>query len=576
MFQILRVFYHFATRRRITFGFFIVFVLLAAILQSIVPYFYKLFVDALPSLNYQKLLSILGLYILVRVSALALDTLSFLLGDMNLFPSAAVVRSTVFNHIQDLDFAFHTNKSTGSLISAVKRGDGSYFNLFHTIHHRILPVAVQFVVMVIFFSALDPRIGLSIAISVAVLLATFKFTIGHNIRTRRKFNKSEDKVSAVIVDNFINYETVKLFAKEMWERGRLEREFKPWKSRLWDYGNSFRIIDITVGGVMTAGIFATLYLALRLAVAGQISVGDFVLVAGFTASFYPQMFELVFGLRDIAKNYADIEKYFGLLDESIQVKDPKHPKKLKNVRGEIKYDKVRFSYKGGQKNALNGVTLSIRQGQSIALVGRSGSGKTTMVKALMRFYDIEKGKITVDGINIKDLSKSDLRSHMGVVPQEPILFNNTAAYNIKYGKPTATNKELFAAAKMANIHEFIMGLPEKYDTNVGERGIKLSGGQKQRIAIARMILADPDIIIFDEATSQLDSESEKLIQDGFWKASKNKTTIIIAHRLSTVMKADKIIVMNKGKIIEIGTHSDLLKKDGSLYKYLWNLQTKEK
>lgn len=573
MLKILRVYYRYLARRRILFAFVLVLIVASAILHSIIPYFYKLFVDELPKLDYTVLLKILIIYSIVRLAGLVVSTISYYVGDILLFNSAANIRTDVFKRVQDLDFAFHSNKSTGGLISAVKRGDGSYFNLYHAIHHRILEVVIQFAVMFAFFAALDVRIGISILFSVLALLTTVKFTIKHNIKTRREFNDAEDDVSSVIVDNFVNFETVKLFAKENWERERLANVFQVWLKKLWNYGNSFRIIDISVGGVMSIGIFVTLFIALRLAVSKEIGIGDFVLVAGFTASFYPQMFELVFAFRDIAKNFTDTEKYFGYLSEEILVKDPKKPVQLTKVDGEIEFNNVYFSYKGGQKNALKGVNLTIRQGQSVALVGRSGSGKTTMVKALMRFYDIEKGKITVDGVNIKDVTKADLRSHMGVVPQEPILFNNTIGYNIKYGKPEATNKELIAAAKMANIHDFIVTMPNKYNTNVGERGIKLSGGQKQRVAIARMILSDPDIIIFDEATSHLDSESEKLIQDAFWKAAKNKTTIIIAHRLSTIMKADKIVVMSKGKIKEVGTHGELLQKDGSLYKYLWGLQT---
>lgn len=562
-------------RRRILFGVFILIIILAAALHSFTPYFYKLFVDRLPELNHSVLLNVLLAYIGIRLLALFTNMISYTVGDYLVIDAGAEARTSVFERVQDLDFAFHTSKSTGSLISAVKRGDGSFFNLFHAIHFRILGVVVEFFVMLAFLAYLNPIIGISIAASVIALLFTFKFTIGNNINKRSQFNDAEDDVSSVIVDNFINYETVKLFAKEDWERGRLADVFVRWKQKLWEYGMSFRFIDITVGGVMTAGIFSTLYLSIRLAISGEISVGDFVLVTGFTASFYPQMFELVFAMRDIAKNFADIEKYFSFLDEKIQVKDPKNPLSLTKVDGEIEFKNVYFSYKGGQRNALKGVSLQVRQGQSVALVGRSGSGKTTMTKALMRFYDIDKGSISIDGIDITKLTKQELRSHMGVVPQEPILFNNTIGYNIKYGRPTATDKELIAASKMANIHEFIESMPDKYKTNVGERGIKLSGGQKQRVAIARMILADPDIIIFDEATSHLDSESEKLIQDAFWKASKNKTTLIIAHRLSTIMKADKIVVMDKGKIVEEGTHGELLNKKTSLYKHLWNLQTKK-
>lgn len=573
MLKILLVYYRFLARRRLIFGFLLVLIVAASVLHSVIPYFYKLFVDTLPSLNYRVLVEILIIYSVVRVVGLLISTLSYYVGDIVLFEGAADIRTAVFKRIQDLDFAFHSQKSTGGLISAVKRGDGSVFNLFHAIHHRIFAVVIQFVVMFAFFSALDIRIGLAIFASVVALMATVKFTIKNNIETRREFNDAEDDVSLVIVDNFVNFETVKLFAREGWERARLEKVFATWLKKLWAYGDSFRLIDVSVGGVMSMGIFVTLFIALRLAVAGEIGMGDFILVAGFTASFYPQMFELVFAFRDIAKNFTDTEKYFGYLSEEIQVKDPEKPLHLGKMKGDIVFRNVYFSYKSGQKNALRGVSLSIRQGQSVALVGKSGSGKTTMVKALMRFYDLDLGKITIDGIDISKVTKQELRSHMGVVPQEPILFNNTIGYNIKYGKPEASRKELVAAAKMANIHDFIMSMPQKYETNVGERGIKLSGGQKQRVAIARVILADPDIIIFDEATSHLDSESEKLIKDAFWKAAKNKTTIIIAHRLSTIMNADKIAVLDKGKIKEIGTHGELLNKDGSLYKYLWDLQT---
>jgi ATP-binding cassette subfamily B protein len=302
------------------------------------------------------------------------------------------------------------------------------------------------------------------------------------------------------------------------------------------------------------------------------TIGDFVLVVGFVSAFYPRLFDLVFSFRDIAKNYADIEKYFGVLDYDIQIKDPQKPVDVPGISGEIEFKNVSFSYGERKEDTVSGVDLKVRQGQSVALVGRSGSGKTTLIRLLVRFYDVDKGKITIDDIDIRDFTKANLRSFIGVVPQEPILFNNTIGYNIGYGKEEATKKEIKAAAKMANIDKFIESLPKKYNTQVGERGIKVSGGQKQRLAIARMILSDPEIIIFDEATSQLDSESERLIQEAFWKVVKNKTTIIIAHRLSTAMRADKIVVLEKGKIIESGSHKALLEEKDSLYGYFWDLQ----
>lgn len=556
-------------------------VVLTAILSSITPYFYKLFVEAIPSLNYQKLLNILFIYLGVSFMALILDTVSIWLGDIILFDSSSEARREIFKHVQDLDFAYHTSKSTGALISAFKRGDSAFFSLYHIIHFRFLNIFVSTFVMLYFFAKINWLVAALVMTSFVLTILVTKFLISFNVKKRSVFNKEEDSVSGIIVDNMINYETVKLFSKEAWEEKRLKNAFIPWKRALWGYGNSFRLIDISIGTLANLSIFLILFITIRASVNLNLGIGDFVLVTAFIGTFFPKLWDMVWNSRDIAKNYADIERYFGLLDQKIKVKDPVKPVKVESVDGEILFRNVSFSYGERKANAIHNFTLKIRQGQSVALVGRSGSGKTTLVKLLMRFYDLSKGKITIDKINIKDLRKSDLRSLMGVVPQEPILFNNTILYNIGYalpagrqGKGHPAKREIVAAARLANIDEFIESLPKKYETLVGERGVKLSGGQKQRLAIARMILSDPSIIIFDEATSQLDSESEKLIQDAFWKAIKNKTTIIVAHRLSTIMRADKIVVMEQGKIKEAGSHKELLSKPDSLYSHFWNLQIK--
>jgi ABC-type multidrug transport system fused ATPase/permease subunit len=334
------------------------------------------------------------------------------------------------------------------------------------------------------------------------------------------------------------------------------------------------MIDMSIGSLINISLFLVLSFSLKLVKVGEINLGDFVLVISYISMFFPKLFDLIYGLREISTNLADIKKYFDLLDYSVEVNDPEKPVKIGHVYGEVNFDNIDFVYKNRTNNAISKLDLKIEQGESVALVGRSGSGKTTLVKLLMRFYDVTSGEIAIDGINIKDFKKSDLRGFIGMVPQEPILFNNTIAYNIGYGKDKAKMREIRDAAKIANIDDFIQSLPKKYETEVGERGVKLSGGQKQRLAIARMILSDPDIVVFDEATSQLDSESEKLIQDAFWKARAGKTTIIVAHRLSTIMRADKIVVMEAGKIKEVGTHESLLKKKDSLYSHFWNLQIK--
>ena len=575
MYKMLKTFYHFYASRRLVFIFFIFLVISSAILGSLTPYFYKLFVDSISLQQFNKLLLLLVIYIFVRVIDLIIHTLSFYVGDIHLaLPSSANARTAIFKHIQDLDFAFHVRKSTGSLISVFKRGDGAFWNLSHQLHYKILNILVSFVVMLYFFSRLNLLITVTSVISFLVTIIAAKIWITYHIKLRNAANTEEDKVSAIIVDNMIGYETVKLFSNEAWEYHRLKNEFRIWLSKNFNYLFSYRVFDITIGSFVNISILAGIALALILVSGSKLGVGDFVLVVAFIESFHAKVWDLIWGFREIAKSYTDIQKYFGILDNEVQIKDPVNEKKLTIIKGEIEFSGVYFAYEKNTREALKNVNLKIREGQTVALVGRSGSGKTTLVKLLMRFYDVSRGKITIDDINIKNLSKSRLRSFIGVVPQEPILFNHSIKYNISYGRPRASLKEIVSAARMANIAEFIETLPKKYETQVGERGVKLSGGQKQRLAIARMILADPEIIIFDEATSQLDSESERLIQDAIWRVTANKTTIIIAHRLSTVMKADKIIVMDNGKIVEIGSHRELLARKKSLYRRFWNLQIK--
>ncbi len=507
-----------------------------------------------------------------RVVSQIVDLASAILGDKILFDAATRVRREIFDHVQDLDFAFHSSKSTGSLISAFKRGDAAFYNIYDTIHYRFVGVLVSLFTMLYFFQSLNFQITLVILVCFILITLSLRGLIINNVKKRAIFNDEEDSVSGIITDNLINFDTVKFFANEEWERNRLRKAFHPWLKALWDYTTSFRLIDITMFTILNVTIFLVLLISIRDAVNGSLSIPNFVLVTGFVGVFFPRLWDMVWGFREIAKNYSDIEKYFSLLDQKVKVADPISPLEIKKVKGEIEFKDVFFTYKGRVKNALEKVNLKVGRGESVALVGKSGSGKTTMVRLLMRFYDPQSGSINLDGVNIKDMTKSNLRSFIGLVPQEPILFNNTIAYNIGYAKPNASLAEIKRAASLANIDEFIESLPKKYKTEVGERGVKLSGGQKQRLAIARVILADPEIIIFDEATSHLDSESERLIQEAFWKTAKDKTTIIIAHRLSTIIRADRIIVMEHGKIQEEGTHSELLKINDGIYKHLWNLQ----
>jgi ATP-binding cassette subfamily B protein len=437
------------------------------------------------------------------------DVLTFVSGDWMMIPAGRDARIAVMRKIQDLDFAYHLSKSTGSLISAIKRGDGAFFGLHHALNNQIARIVVNFIVVLFFFSRIHWEIAAMMAITFAVVVFVMRYLIALSVRRRAVFNDAEDEISSIIVDNLINFETVKLFAKEEREITRLSRSFERWSSALWGHSNAFRTIDVTVGTIGSASFFFILLFAIRGVSGLSFTPGDFVLIVGFLGTFYPKFFQIVYEFRNIAKQHADIERYFAILDSETLVKDPEKPVSLKDARGEISFDKVTFSYPGTKRTSLRNFSLDIRQGQSVAFVGRSGVGKTTLVKLLMRFYDVDGGSIKVDGVDIRNFTKSQLRSFMGVVPQEPILFNDTIGFNIAYGalrdpqgkQTSADKKAMLAAARIARLEEFISHLPDGYNTYVGERGVKLSGGQKQRLAIARMILSNPKIIIFDEATS---------------------------------------------------------------------------
>ncbi len=569
-------FYQFILRYKVDFAIFMVVLIVAGISENLSPYLLKLLVDNATKGNLQILFTLLLGFVGIRVAATLIDTLSYYLGDRVQIPAARDARVTIFKYIQDLDFAFHVNKNTGSLISAFKRGDGAFFTLFMNFHQEVLRTVISLGVVLFFFSKVNPVILAMMLGLFVVNVTVMGFLIKFNLKTRKEFNDSEDQISGIITDNLISYETVKFFAQERAEENRLKKSFEDWTKKIWKFSNSFRLMDISIGTLSSLGMFLILGTVIKMLITGKIGLGDFVMVSSFLSGFYYRFFGLFFQLRNIAKSFIDLEKYFDILDNDVMVKDPVIPKTIENVEGKIEFKEVGFVYPGNKKNVVENVNLEISPGESVAFVGRSGAGKTTLVKLLLRFYDLKKGKILVDGVNIRQFDKSYLRSLLAVVPQEPILFNNTIGFNIGYGKGGAEMKEIKEAAKMANLDEFIESLPLKYETQVGERGIKLSGGQKQRLAIARAVLCNPKILIFDEATSNLDSESERLIQEALWNTVQNRTLLIIAHRFSTIRRADKIVVLQHGRIVEMGKHVDLIKIKDGVYQKLWTLQAKGK
>lgn len=543
-------------------------------LESVRPFWLKNILDNAGSGNMRAVMFYFAMFGLSTIGSNWISSAGYFLGDRVIIPLAREIREMVFKKMMDLDFAFHVEKSTGSLISAFRRGDNAVFDLFQNINSELFPVLVNLGVAGYFLARADWQLSLILFALFTANTLLIAWLIKVNLKFRTDFNNADDKIAGVIADSIINYETVKFFAAEDKEEKHLSKKFEVWTKTIWNFSNSFRLMDVTIGLTSGSGLMLILWIAIGKLGHG-FSLGDLVMVTGFLTGFYYQFFNMFFRLRNIAKSLVDLEKYLGILDVDVAVKDPEMSQVPTKLEGKIEFENLSFAYPKGRGATIDGINLIISPGQSVALVGRSGAGKTTLIKLLMRFYDPMAGGIKIDGVDIRQMKKADLRKLLGVVPQEPIMFNNTLRYNLAYGKPEVGDETLFEVAKRANIYDFVEGLPEKWETEVGERGIKLSGGQKQRLAIARALLTDPKILIFDEATSNLDSESEQMIQKALVLAAKKRTVIIIAHRFSTIRNVDKIFVLSAGAVAEEGNHEELLKANG-IYKLLWSLQKKGK
>lgn len=568
------VFYKFLAKYKWRMVIFLTVVTMAMILESIRPYFLKMILDAAGISDMAKVWTAFLLLGVTTVVGNWISAWSFYLGDRSMIPLTRDIREAVFQKVLELDFAYHVDKSTGSMISIFKRGDQAVFNIFFNIHNELFRVLISLVVTLYFLATASLQMALILVILFGINLGIIIWLIKINLKTRTEFNSAEDEVSGVITDSLINYETVKFFAAEIRERKNLNLKFIHWTKSFWRFTNSFRLMEICIGTVSAVGILLILGIAIAKLNHG-FSVGDLVMVSGFLTAFYSQFFNLFFRIRDIAKSMTDLEKYLAVLDNSIVVSDPEVETQPVNIEGKIEYQNVSFSYPKDRKQTVEDVDLVINPREKVAFVGKSGAGKTTLIKLLLRFYDPNQGQILLDGVDIRRMKKSFLRSLLGIVPQEPIMFNNTLKFNLAYGKANASLEEIRQAAKTAQILDFIEQLPEAWETQVGERGIKLSGGQKQRLAIARALLANPKVLIFDEATSNLDSESETKIQAALKIVSHDRTVIIIAHRFSTIRHVDKIVVLADGRIDGIGQHADLVEKNG-IYKKLWTLQAEGK
>jgi ATP-binding cassette, subfamily B, heavy metal transporter len=480
----------------------------------------------------------------------------------------------VFRHLHSLSLRFHLERQTGGVSRDIERGTRGISTLLSYLLFSIIPVILEFgLVAAVLLAKFDWRFA---AITFGAVAAYITFTIlvsEWRIEIRRNANELDSKANTRAIDSLLNYETVKYFGNEEYEARRYDENLRHYEAAAVKSEASLGLLNIGQSLIIAIAVTLLMILAAQGVVARTLTLGDLVLVNALLIQLYIPLNFLGMVYREIKQSLVDIDRMFRLLAENREVADRPDAMPLPAGPAAIRFERVDFSYEPNRQ-ILFGVSFDIPAGTKVAVVGHSGSGKSTLARLLYRFYDVTDGRITVNGVDIRDASQASLRGAIGIVPQDTVLFNDDIRYNVRYGRPDATEDEVTEAARSAHIHDFIMTLPEQYATRVGERGLKLSGGEKQRVAIARAILKNPRILIFDEATSALDSKSEKAIQAELDRIAEGRTTLVIAHRLSTVMDADQILVLDHGRIVERGTHRDLLEAGGS-YAQMWALQQQE-
>jgi ABC-type transport system involved in Fe-S cluster assembly fused permease/ATPase subunit len=481
---------------------------------------------------------------------------------------------TVFRHLHALSLRFHLERQTGGVSRDIERGTGGISTLLSYLLFSIVPVILEFLlVAAVLWAKFDWRFVAVTFAAVAVYLA-FTFAVSEwRMGIRRQANELDSRANARAIDSLLNYETVKYFNNEEYEARRYDENLQSYERAAVKTEASLGFLNIGQSLVIAAAVTILMILAAEGVAAKTLTLGDLVLVNGLLIQLYIPLNFLGMVYREIKQALVDMDRMFALLEQNREIEDSPGALPLPDGGAAIRFDHVDFSY-DPKRQILSDVSFDVPAGAKVAVVGASGSGKSTLARLLYRFYDVNRGVIRVGGSDIRSVKQASLRGAIGIVPQDTVLFNDTIHYNIHYGRPDAVREEVVAAAQAAHIHDFIESLPERYDTKVGERGLKLSGGEKQRVAIARAILKNPRILIFDEATSALDSRSEKSIQAELDRIARGHTTLVIAHRLSTVMDADQILVMDHGRIIERGTHRELLEKDGA-YAQMWALQQQE-
>lgn len=554
--------------------------LVAAKLASIgLPYVLKYTVD---SLNGDVTALAVAVPISLIVAYGVLRLLNVLLGEVRdtLFGRVTEramrrVGLKVFKHLHNLDLAFHLNRRTGGLSRDIERGTNGISFLMRFMVFNIVPTLLEISLVV---GLLLFQFGISFALIIVISVVVY---VGFSMKATdwrtqfvKQMNEADSTTNSRAVDSLLNFETVKYFNNEHFEANRYDDDLAAWE--IARRRNRLSLFTLNAGQASIIAIAMTAMMAnAALGVLNEeMTIGDFVLINAFTMQIFMPLNFLGFVYREIRGSLANIDKLFNLLAQVPQIKDAENAETLKTTNPAVSFKDVHFSY-GEKRRILNGINFTVPAGKKVAVVGASGAGKSTIMKLLFRFYEPNRGQILIDGKDIKQLSQDSLRAHIGIVPQDTVLFNTSLKENIRYGNPKANDDEISQVIKLAHLEAFIKKLPDGLETTVGERGLKLSGGEKQRVAIARALLKGAPIMIFDEATSSLDSASEKAILSALRDAAKGHTSLVIAHRLSTIVDADEILVVNEGAIVEQGTHDDLLAKDGE-YASLWQTQQRNK
>jgi ATP-binding cassette subfamily B protein len=481
---------------------------------------------------------------------------------------------TVFRHLHTLSLRFHLERQTGGVSRDIERGTRGVSSLMSYMLFSIIPVILEFsLVAAILLTKFDWRFAAITFAAVALYIFFTVLVTEWRMDIRRQANELDSKANTRAIDSLLNYETVKYFNNEGFEAKRYDDSLQKYENAAVKNEVSLGLLNIGQSSIIAIAVTLLMILASQGVVNKTLTLGDLVLVNGLLIQLYIPLNFLGMVYREIKQSLLDMDRMFKLLEENREIADRPDAIALPPGPKALRFEAVNFSYEP-KRQILFDLSFDMPAGSKVAVVGHSGSGKSTLARLLYRFYDVSGGRISINGSDIRDLQQSNLRAAIGIVPQDTVLFNDTVFYNIQYGRPDASREEVFEAARAAHIHDFIESLPDKYEARVGERGLKLSGGEKQRVAIARAILKNPSILIFDEATSALDSETEQSINAELARIARGRTTLVIAHRLSTVMDADQILVMDGGRIVERGSHRELLDKSGA-YAQMWALQQQE-